>query len=199
MTKKVTEIKNNTSDCAQYTGTVTVSSYLGDRLIQQETHHNTGLIKLFRFIGNCLQGNFFEAKYNRPCKIVLLREGTGEDDLENSTPLNLNALDAKERHFWSSEYAVCGPILYDSAAQVETDTRSNPTSAVTYHFRIPFLKLVSGTKIKKLLLLPTITTDYVTDACAYFVLPEPIEVPRASGNFTVIIDWTLTFTNSFSD
>jgi hypothetical protein len=39
-------------------------------------------------------------------------------------------------------------------------------------------------------------TDYRTEACAYFVLDQAIPVPVASANFTVIIDWTLEFTNS---
>ena len=51
------EITKTNSDCAQYTGTVTIASYLGDRLIQKETHHNAGLRLLFEFIGSCLQGN----------------------------------------------------------------------------------------------------------------------------------------------
>jgi hypothetical protein len=53
----LTEIKKTNSDCANYTGTVTVSSYLGDRLIKKETHNNKGLPVLFKFIGNCLQGD----------------------------------------------------------------------------------------------------------------------------------------------
>ena len=53
----LTKAIQDKNDCAQYTGTVTVSAYLGERLIQQETHHNAGLQNLFKFIGSCLQGN----------------------------------------------------------------------------------------------------------------------------------------------
>jgi hypothetical protein len=86
--------------------------------------------------------------------------------------------------------------MYDTAAIGEVTTDANgPESSVTYHFRIPFLSLVSGSKIRKLLLLPAITSNYATDACAYYILDEAIEVPVAGGNFTIIIDWTLTFKN----
>jgi hypothetical protein len=51
------EITKTNSDCAQYTGIVTIASYLGDRLIQKETQHNAGLKTLFEFISSCLQGN----------------------------------------------------------------------------------------------------------------------------------------------
>ena len=74
----LSEITTNMSDCAQYTGVVTIASYMGDRLIQKETHYNKGLPTLFNFIGNCLQGKFSEAKSSRPCKLVMLKQGSGE-------------------------------------------------------------------------------------------------------------------------
>ena len=191
MNNKTIEIKKTNGDCAQYTGTVTVASYLGDRLIQKETHHNAGLNNLFKFISNCLQGNWYEAKYNRPCKLVMLKAATTEN-LSVSTPVNEDT-----KQFWSSDYAVCNPIMYDNAAASDYfSVEGSPASSATYHFRVPFLSLISGSQIKKLMLLPSIASDYAEDACAYFVLDNPIEVPVAGGNFTVIIDWTLTFTNS---
>jgi hypothetical protein len=86
------EIKKTNSDCTKYTGTVTIASYLGDRLIKKETHHNAGLTNLFKFIGNCLQGNWYEAKFNRPCKLVALKAAVGEEldnklDDDYSTPV----------------------------------------------------------------------------------------------------------------
>lgn len=198
------EITKTTGDCAQYTGVVTIASYLGDRLLQKETHYNKGLPTLFTFISNCLQGRFSEAKASRPCKLVMLKKGTGEclTDTEVelaggnavlSVPTESTALDSNGEHYWSSKYAICSPMLHDTAAIA---TNSIESSSVTYHFRIPFLSLVSGAQIKKLMLLPPIASNYTTDACAYFVLDNPIEVPVAGGNFTIIIDWTLTFTNS---
>ena len=188
MTALLTDIKKNNGDCAFYTGTVTVSSYLGDRLIKKETHHNEGLLTLFRFIGNCLQGSWYEAKFTKPCKLVLLKQADDEtfdkEDANYSTPL-------KKPNYWSSEYAVCSPIMYDNAPVAETNIpadKSNVSSSVTYHFRVPFLSLISGSEIKKLMLLPLNPTNYAENACAYFILDEAINVPEAGGNFTVIID-----------
>jgi hypothetical protein len=99
------EISKINSDCAQYTGTVTIASYLGDRLIQKETHHNNGLAPLFDFIGSCLQGNWHEARYKRPCKLVMLRAyGDDGGDIEvfegtdKSTPINKQAIDNEGHH-----------------------------------------------------------------------------------------------------
>ncbi len=187
------EITKTNSDCAQYTGTVTIASYEGDRLIQKETHHNAGLEKLFSFMSSCLQGNWYEARFKRPCKLVMLKAAEDEKKGDISLPTDRSALDDKDRHYWSSYYAVCSPVMYDTAA---TATTSAESSEVTYHFRVPFLSLVGGSRIKKLLLLPPLATDYQTDACAYFILDKEIEVPVFSANYTVIIDWTLTFNNA---
>jgi hypothetical protein len=80
--------------------------------------------------------------------------------------------------------------MYDTAAPsvFTNEDETGPSSSVTYHFRIPFLSLVSGSKITKLMLLPPVASNYATDACAYYILQNPIEVPSAGGNFTVIID-----------
>ena len=80
------EISKTSSDCAQYTGTVTIASYLGDRLIQKQTQHNAGLKTLFEFISSCLQGNWYEARDKRPCKLVMLKQGASED-MSSSTPV----------------------------------------------------------------------------------------------------------------
>lgn len=193
------EISKINSDCAQYTGTVTIASYLGDRLIQKETHHNNGLAPLFDFIGSCLQGNWYEARDKRPCKLVMLRaHGDANGDIEifegdnKSTPTNEAATDG-ENHYWSSHFAVCSPIMYDTAA---ISTTTGVSSSTTYHFRVPFLSLVGGSTVKKLMLLPPNASNYQTDACAYFILKDGIKVPEVGANFTIIIDWKLEFTNS---
>jgi hypothetical protein len=200
------EVRKTNGDCAHYTGTVTIASYLGDRLIQKETQHNAGLAPLFEFIGSCLQGNWYEARDKRPCKLVLLTKATdeylpGETIPENytkgpSTPTNPDATDRPNRegsHYWSSKYALCTPVMYDTAAISATTATSSST---TYHFRVPFLNLVGGAKIKKLLLLPPMATNYQTEACAYFILETEIPIPEQGANFTIIVDWTLEFTNS---
>jgi hypothetical protein len=210
MNNNSTEILKTNSDGAQYTGTVTIASYVGDRLIHKETHHNAGLASLFEFMSSCLQGRWSEARDKRPCKLVLLKQDVTEcltkaelssaGDVAKgkgiSVPNNVSAVDAAGNHYWGIKYAVCNPMMYDTAATTQT---TDTSSAVTYHFRVPFLNLVGGSKVKKLMLLPPRASNYQTEACAYFVLKDSIEVPEQSGNFTIIIDWTLTFNNKTED
>ena len=206
MNTNLLEITKTNGDCAQYTGTVTVASYMGDRLIQKETHHNKGLNPLFDFIGSCLQGNWYEARDKRPCKLVMLTQAADEclteEELKTagvsynkglSSPTNNVSKDSVGDLYWSSKYAVCSPIMYDTTA-ITANTKES--SSTTYHFRVPFLSLVGGSKIKKLMLLPPNATNYSEDACAYYILKNAITVPDTGANFTIVIEWTLKFTNS---
>lgn len=172
-------------DCAAYAGTVAVSAYLNGRLIQKQIKHNSGLPTLFAFIANCLEGTWTEAKANRPCTLALLKTAVDED-VRTSNPIS-------NKEAWGPNHAVASPIMHDSA--VISAAASSLTSSITYHFRVPFLSLVGGSEIQKLLLLPANPTSYAEEACAYFVLDNPITVPTSGGNFTVIVDWTLTFVN----
>lgn len=190
----LTQFIESNSDCAQYTGTVTIAAYAGERLLQKETHHNAGLPTLFKFIGSCLQGNWVEAKAKKPSKLVLLKTAPNEVLTKGapncSTP-------SREATNWGATYAVCTPISYTNAAISKTSTiNGSPASEVTYHFSIPFLSLVAGTKIKKLLLVPTDVSNYAQEACAYYILDNEISVPDTGGNFTIMVEWTLTFTNA---
>ena len=216
-------LQNTNSDCANYTGTVTVATYFGNTLVDKEVHHNAGLTNLFKFIGNCLQGSWRDAQNTRPCKLVLLRadanekflidaanketiitDGEIQEDLETESDGDLEEKNViystplTKPEYWKSDYAVCNPIMYDTPpiASFSSITDSVPKSSVTYHFRVPFLSLINNSDIKKLMLLPLNASDYSREACAYFVLKKPLNIPSPNSNFTVIIDWTLTFTNA---
>lgn len=194
METTLTKLIETNSDCAQYTGTVTVATYLDERLLQKETHHNAGLLNLFKFISSCLQGNWSEAKSKKPSKLVLLKTAPNEvltkGDPRQSTP-------SSEATNWGPNYAVCTPTMYTNAVVSKISTiDGKPASAVTYHFSIPFLKLISGANIKKLLLLPSDVSNYAQEACAYYILDNEIQIPEAAGNFTIVVEWTLTFTNA---
>ena len=194
MENNLTKLIKNNGDYAQYSGVVTIAAYLGDRLLHQETHHNAGMLNLFNFVSSCLQGNWAEAKSKKPSKLVLLKTAPNEvldkEDPNYSTPSTVAAN-------WSNAYAVCTPTSYTNAALSKISTiEGQPASAVTYHFNIPFLSLISGSKIQKLLLLPSTASNYAQEACAYYILDEAIEIPDAARNFTIVVEWTLTFTNA---
>lgn len=55
-----------------YTGDVKITVYQNGRVISVKHYKNAGTLPLFRFIGNCLVGNFNSAGRLRPFKIKLL-------------------------------------------------------------------------------------------------------------------------------
>ena len=90
---------------------------------------------------------------------------------------------------------VSNAVYYDSTAVPES---GNDYGSVTYHFRIPFLALESGTTVKKIGLYPNIISNEETDLCAYYVLPtgNEIEIPTDGNNYTIIIEWKLIINNA---
>lgn len=89
--------------------------------------------------------------------------------------------------------------------------------SIKLHFRIPYIYLEGNTSIVKMGLFPSTvsfpatrsTIDTTTDfgnMLAYYVLTkeddkknivfDPIEVPEAGDNYTLIVDWTLSIANA---
>ena len=164
----------------EYSGDITIKLAEGDRIYSEQHYHNTGCRTLFNFFSNCLAGDFNAAKSSRPCKIVLFKAGDGEQ------------LGTFNSSYWTDEYRISSGMYYDSAV---TPGMEEGKCETTFHFRLPFLALNGGTTVSKLGLYPDIISFYDTDLCAYKFLDRPIEIPEKSGNYTIIIDWTLKVTN----
>lgn len=54
-----------------YEGLVTVKLYNGKKLISTKTYHNAGGQNLFKFLSQCLAGNYKTAEQLRPCTLKL--------------------------------------------------------------------------------------------------------------------------------
>lgn len=181
-------------DSLEYSGNVTIKLYDGERLLRTSKHHNTGCAKLFNFIADCLTGNFSGAKSSRPCKVVLFKHDTDYpigSDKDDTVTFQPNSFNEKSR--------VSTKVFYDTT--IYPGINEDGSSSITYHFRIPFLCLVGGERVYKVGLYPNTISDLRTDICAYYLLAkdeenkQDFEIPTEGGNFTVIIDWTLTIKN----
>ena len=77
MAKKKTKTSENNNQIASgvtttgigYQGNLTVKLTNGKKVLSAKTYHNAGTKELFKFICNCLAGNF--ATSSRPCRIQL--------------------------------------------------------------------------------------------------------------------------------
>lgn len=179
------EVASQTANPIEYRGQITVSIMDGDRLISKNKYTNSGTSKLFAFLTNCLSGDFNTARYNRPCRLLLLEGGSGED-LDTSNPADEDA-DSNGNAFWGEHYYVAPPVYYSK-------TPTALGNAVTFNFRVPFLLLNNGAIVKKMALVPELSSD-ISDICAFYILSDSIQVPTSGGNFTILVDWELSFSN----
>ena len=58
---------SSTTGGIRYTGNITVSIQRGNKIISTKQYHNNGTALLFKFIANCLAGNYYYKA--RPCRI----------------------------------------------------------------------------------------------------------------------------------
>lgn len=181
----IQEIENFTGNSIEYKGQITVSIFEDDRMISKNTYYNQGTNKLFTFLTNCLSGDFNTAMASRPCRLVLLKKGSSED-LATSTPTATNK-DSNGKTYWGETYYAAPPVYYGKTPTITANK-------ITYNFRVPFLVLQSGAIIKKMALVPE-NSSSVSDICAYYTLTDEIEVPTAGGNYTILVDWELSFSN----
>jgi hypothetical protein len=61
-----TPVSQNTN--MQYSGDVKFTTYIGGKPVSCKQYHNAGALSLFRFLANCLAGNFSVASPLRPYK-----------------------------------------------------------------------------------------------------------------------------------
>ena len=170
-----------TNNAIEYSGQITVSALDGDRVISKQTYYNNGTNKLFSFLSNCLSGDFNTARASRPCRLLLLKT----DNTENTT--NSKPTDTNYSDFWDVNYYAAPPVYYSKTPAVVG-------GKITYNFRVPFLILENGVNIKKMALVPEASNN-VDDISAYYILDDSIQVPTNGGNFTILVDWELSFAN----
>lgn len=172
MKNTIKNVKRSKSNALSYVGDIHVKIVEDDRIYYENYFHNHGTKKLFNFFIDALIGNYTVAKSSRPCKIILFKEN---DD--------------------GTFTKVSNAVYYDSTAIPGGDDASG---SVTYHFRIPFLALESGTTVKRIGLYPNIISNEEDDLCAYYDFTDgnEIEIPTDGNNYTIIIEWKLIINNA---
>lgn len=191
------KVKNNIAikqvDGINYSGQVVVKILSGNKVISKHTYHNNGRETLYKFLCNALAGNYIERQ--RPCCIKLFKYASAFG--ENNKPSNFiwdeafDNTDAPKSITPFKDYDVV-PVI----SRIELDDYA--TYKTTYHFRIPFT-LISDKVIHMIGLYPKNTIND-KNASAYYLFTnddgtewQPIEIADNAGNFSIVIDWILTF------
>jgi hypothetical protein len=164
--------KNKASNSIQYTGTVTLSQYIGEKKVKIAQFNNAGKYSLFNFFSDCLLGDFDIAKNNRPTKIKLLSK--------NKDPKEGESLYKSESGFI---YLYNKPVKSYNAKK----------GIVQYSFHI-YRDILESATFDSIGLYPNSATDIDTDNFAAVV--DGITTKNSLSRLAVlVVDWELTISN----
>jgi hypothetical protein len=174
-------MKNTAINAFKYTGIVTLSQYIGTKKIQVAQIHNEGGKALFRFLTNCLVGNFNIAKLTMPAKVMVL-ERTNKDE-DSATPTYAQLINGTDF-----------TKLLTSPTQID----NIESSRVRYSFIIQ-KETVESFRDFDNLYLGLYTNEATVDTPENYVAVCKLEVPKTITRASIVVDWDLVISNINSD
>lgn len=170
-------MKNVAINNLTYTGVVTLSQYVGNKKIQIAKANNTGGTSLFKFLANCLVGDFTYAKASCPTKIKLLNRYVVENGFE---------------------YESFSGFIFKRGVEVIEDNVGE--CRVRYSFMIPRDLLENITSITTLglgLYANGVPESEPENFAAFCALGDAgLELTRAElTNASLLVDWELVISN----
>lgn len=195
--KKTTDVKVVKKQPLNYAGSATIKILRGNKTISSKTFHNAGRIPLFKFLCNCLGGTYSEQL--RPCKIKLFNY------VGTATP---NTIDWEADATWNWISEASSFVTYDAGPVVKLVQEVTSGDEVipshwetTYHFKVNS-SYISQSAVNIIAIYGNNGANSKADASAYFLLKQtgadawdPITFESANNNFSVVIEWTMTFDN----
>ena len=199
-----------------YAGKVSIKVQRGNKTILTKQYHNNGMPDLFKFLCQALAGTYNDEL--RPCKIKLFCYDEANSNQENTQPSQFDWQEVfTETSLIGSDTSKprnASPfVLYDTTPVVTkreikgVNGNFKTSYETTFHFRIPGSLITTD-----LVHMIGLYSNYVyagleKEACAYYLLTErdsenklywaPLNLgeDKVSGNFSLIIDWTMSVTN----
>lgn len=161
-------MKNTAINTLGYTGTVTLSQYIGSKKIKLTQMKNSGAYSLFNFLSDCLVGDFEVAKLSRPAAIRLLEH----DSTTNS-------------------YTPCSDFIFllTKPEKVYSDNKG----IVRYSFAIS-RDILTSSSFNSIGLYSSSVSDVEPES---FAAVCKINIPRAeiAASSMLVVDWELTISN----
>lgn len=195
---KISKVQVDGTQNFGYQGKIVVKIQHGNKIIKTTQYHNKGMPSLFKFLCQALAGRYSDL--SRPCKIKLFFFPNAEGET-SVTPENFD---------WYTEFnAPVAPRSASPFIQYETtpvlERQYNPDSyQVTFHFRIPFA-MINDNIIHMVGFYPNnVFPGNEIDASAYYLFVDekdpknkwaPLKLDNITGNFSIIIDWTMKVMN----
>lgn len=175
-----------------YQGSINLNIANGKRTLLTKKYHNSGRYKLFKFLANCLAGNFAEPL--RPVKVRLyyLPNAT----LDEHDP-EFIAADEFNFETQNNKLIAASPFIVYDATPVIDETNENNVK-ITLHYSIPFA-YISKEKIH-IIALYSSNSSGTNEASAYYVLKDndgwdPLDLTDIVGDYSIIFNWELAISN----
>jgi hypothetical protein len=176
------------ADTLSYQGKVKCQIMHGNKIISTKNYSNNGLPDLFKYISHAIAGTYYSAL--RPCKIALFSCATTG---HYADPTSFNW----EEAFKNKALVEASPyVVYDAAPIV---VATNTGCSTVFRFKIPFNWLYR----KTFNVIGFFTEN--NSACAYYLFTkegsnstkewEPQELDDVTGNYSLIIEWTMEVSN----
>lgn len=165
MTKKL----NNANGLSiGYSGDIKLTTYIGNKYISSKTYHNRGALALYRFLANCLSGNFPAAYHLRPFKIKLL--SFTDAGLVDPPNFDITEQYQKNKIIDASDY-----IQLAAAPEIKyVDTKDSCGCSVVFNFIFPYDRII-GTEAHIVAIYGPNISDS-DEFCAYYCLTTETEV-----------------------
>lgn len=177
-----------------YAGHIKLTTYLDNKVLSVKHYKNKGTLSLFRFLGNCLVGNFNTAGRLRPLKIKLLA-----DNGEANVPPTKETVYTEKSSFITVATA---PDLITT-----NSTINNASCSVVFNFIFPIANVYSSGA--NTIALYGINATEAEDFSAYYRLTKPdpenpeqliwdaieLKPEDFEENKVFAVEWTLTLSN----
>jgi hypothetical protein len=185
-----------------YSGEVRIAVKRGKTTLSERTVHNSGRVRLFKFLANALAGDYNKSLSPRMVRLFGKDKAATNDSTDVST--NKNADDPADENTWqfTEELAVSPWVTVGSAGVVEVTSKDgeelNDQAKVGFSFRIP-ASLITG-EFCKIALYDMNPSAAGKDKLAVVGLIEnkawaPEEIEDKNGQ-SLEIEWTMTIQNT---
>ena len=194
-----------------YQGKVVVKLANSNNVLATKEYHNSGMPNLFKFLALSVAGRV-GTNYNvdtlRPVKLKLFYYKAVEtayaqkpDNFSWDTAWKATVKPIEVSPFIHYDTTPKVSIKDNEESSTSTATADDKHYETTFHFSIPF-SYISGDAIHMVGIYPNNATNPDTDVSAYYLFTkndgkdwDPIVLDDASGNYSIIIEWTMVFTN----
>ena len=200
-------VKKQDTISVGYSGKVKVTVVDDRKVVSRKVGHNAGGQPLFKFLAQCLCGNYENAKTSQPLKIKLFYNKTETETVAEATK-NIQDWVKSEGDFTNITSAsnfifVNGPSTPEDIKI--TDENGNLVAKNGYkailHFRVPFA-FVTQNEVNQICLYAQNENDDKKYS-AYYLFTDstdaeklaPIEVNNQQASYNLIIEWELSIAN----